>query len=245
MKEGIVKKSLTLLLTPLVLTSLVSCGPKKYTVVWQNYDETVLETDLKVKKGEMPQYDGETPTRETDETYVYEFTGWSPELTEVSEDAVYVATFKATPYYHISFVDYDNAVLYEATALEGETPEYKGNNPEREEDDQFSYEFNGWNPSIEVASKDTTYVATYTPIPLPVYHVIFVNYDDSILYETDVVKKQAAIYSGETPTKPEDDEFTYEFDGWDQDLSHIYSDVTTKAIFKDVAKENWGPIHWF
>lgn len=306
------KKSLTLLLTPLVLTSLVSCGPKKYTVVWQNYDETVLETDLKVKKGEMPNYDGATPTRETDETYVYEFTGWSPELTEVSKDIVYVAQykatahyhitfanydnatlyekeilegempqyvgeaptratddsyvyefigwspeltqvskdttfvaqFKATPYYHISFVDYDNTILYETTALEGETPKYKGDNPEREEDESFSYDFIGWTPNISAASQNTTYVATYKSTPLVYHHVTFVNYDDSVLYETDVVEGRAVTYKGETPTKPEDDEFKYEFEGWDQNLSPIMTDVTIKAKYKEIAKVPWGPIEW-
>ena len=238
------KKTLKLILSLFPLISLASCGPKRYTVTWQNYDESVLETDEKVKKGENPQYDGVTPTRETDETYVYEFTGWSPELTEVTEDVTYVATFKATPYYHISFVDYDNTSLYETTALEGETPEYKGTDPIRDEDDYYSYEFSGWSPSLSVASEDKTYVASYTSTLLPIYHVVFLNYDDSLLYEVDVIKKHAAVYEGTPPTKPEDDEFTYEFDGWDQDLSHILSDVTTKATYKYKAKEEWGPINW-
>ena len=239
------KVALKLLLSSFPLISLISCGPKKYTVIWQNYDETVLETDLKVKKGEMPEYNGTIPTRETDETYVYEFLSWSPELTEVSKDVTYVAIFKAIPYYHITFVDYDDTLLYETTALEGETPVYQGNNPEREEDDLFSYEFSGWTPSITSASQDTKYVAAYTATPLVYHHVTFVNYDDSVLYETDVVEGRAATYQGETPTQPDDDEFKYEFDGWDKDLSHIFSDVTTKATFKEVAKVPWGPIIWF
>ncbi len=77
------------------------------------------------------------------------------------------------------------------------------------------------------------------------YHVVFVNYDESTLYETDVLEGGTALYSGEEPTKAEDDEFTYEFDGWDKDLANIQSDTTFIAQFKAVAKENWGPIHWF
>lgn len=238
------KKSFKLLITSFALISLASCGPKKYTVTWQNYDETVLETDVKVKKGEMPQYNGAIPTRETDETYVYEFLGWSPELTEVSKDIVYVATFKATPHYHITFNDYDNALLYETEVLEGTVPQYVGDNPEREEDELFSYDFSGWTPSISAASRNATYVATYTATPLVYHHVIFVNYDDSVLYETDVVEGRAAIYKGETPTQPDDDEFRYEFEGWDQDISSVIADVTTKATYKTVVKVPWGPIEW-
>lgn len=238
------KNTFKLALSLFPLLSLMSCGPKRFTVTWQNYDETVLETDEKVKKGEMPQYDGATPTKPTDETYVYEFTGWSPELTEVSKDVTYAATFKATPYYHISFVDYDNTSLYETTALEGETPQYVGNNPERDEEEEFSYDFSGWTPNIGAASQNTTYVATYTATPLVYHHVTFVNYDDSVLYETDVVEGKAATYKGETPTQPDDDEFKYEFDGWDKDFSSIISDVTIKAKYKEIAKVPWGPIIW-
>ena len=77
------------------------------------------------------------------------------------------------------------------------------------------------------------------------YHVTFINYDDSVLYEVDVLEGTEAIYSGETPIKPEDDEFVYEFKGWDQDLTNIQAEMTTKAEYSYTAKENWGSIIWF
>ena len=77
------------------------------------------------------------------------------------------------------------------------------------------------------------------------YTVTFLNYNDDLLDEVQVLEGEEAHYSGTTPTKEEDDEFTYEFDGWDKDLKNIHSDVTTKAKYKNVSKENWGPIHWF
>ena len=77
------------------------------------------------------------------------------------------------------------------------------------------------------------------------FHVIFLNYDDSLLYEVDVEEGHEAIYCGETPIKPEDDEFTYEFKGWDQDLTNIRAEMTTKAEYSYTPKENWGSIIWF
>lgn len=77
------------------------------------------------------------------------------------------------------------------------------------------------------------------------YHVTFVNYDNSVLYEVDVLEGSEALYSGEDPVKEEDDEFTYEFIGWDVDLKTVSSDMTAKAVYEYHAKENWGPIHWF
>lgn len=77
------------------------------------------------------------------------------------------------------------------------------------------------------------------------YHVIFQNYDLTTLYETDVNQGEDVTYQGETPTKPEDDEFTYEFIGWDKSLENVLEDFTATAQYKEVPKENWGPIHWF
>ena len=77
------------------------------------------------------------------------------------------------------------------------------------------------------------------------YHVTFVNYDESVLYEVDVLEGSEALYSGEAPTKDEDDEFTYEFIGWDKELTNIQSNTTFTAQFNAVPKENWGPIIWF
>ena len=77
------------------------------------------------------------------------------------------------------------------------------------------------------------------------YTVTFLNYDGTQLQEIQVLEGEEAVYSGTTPTKEEDDEFTYEFEGWDKDLTNIQSNVTTKATYKYIAKENWGPITWF
>ena len=99
-----------------------------------------------------------------------------------------------------------------------------------------------------VSSDGDSISSQYLPpsqIPVTYYHVTFVNYDESVLYEAEVEKGNEAIYRGETPTKEEDDEFTYEFDGWDKELTNIQSDTTFVATFKPVAKENWGSIHWF
>ncbi len=76
------------------------------------------------------------------------------------------------------------------------------------------------------------------------YTVTFLNYDETPLQEVRVLEGEEAHYTGATPTREEDDEFKYEFDGWDRDLKNIQSNVTTKATYKLIAKENWGPIIW-
>ena len=63
-----------------------------YTVTWKNYDGTVLETDSDVARGSSPVYNGKTPTKTADGKE-YDFIGWSPALSEVTEDVTYTAQF--------------------------------------------------------------------------------------------------------------------------------------------------------
>lgn len=65
-------------------------GTEKYTVTWKNHDGTVLEKDLNVLNGTMPEYNGDTPTR----LGGYTFTGWTPTISVVTKDIEYTATFR-------------------------------------------------------------------------------------------------------------------------------------------------------
>ena len=65
--------------------------------------------------------------------------------------------------YSVVWKNYDGAVLYEDNnVLRGTTPEYRGAIPAKPADAQYTYTFNGWTPEVTVATKDTTYAATYT-----------------------------------------------------------------------------------
>lgn len=61
--------------------------------------------------------------------------------------------------------------------------------------------------------------------------VRFFNYDESILYQTRVDYDEPAVYEGPTPTRPDDDLYSYTFAGWDQDIDHIYSNLDVHAVY--------------
>ena len=66
-----------------------------YTIRFLNYDGTELQSSS-VKDGETPVYNGATPTRADSEQYTYTFTGWSPTIVAVTEEATYTAQYDST-----------------------------------------------------------------------------------------------------------------------------------------------------
>ena len=73
----------------------VTVNPVTYTVTFVNEDGTELQSNV-VESGETPVYHGETPEKSPTEEYTYTFAGWTPEITEATEDATYTATYTAT-----------------------------------------------------------------------------------------------------------------------------------------------------
>ena len=62
---------------------------REYTITWKNDDNTLIDT-TNVAYGMVPTHDD--PVKEADE-YIYTFAGWSPEVTAVTGDAIYTATY--------------------------------------------------------------------------------------------------------------------------------------------------------
>ncbi len=64
-----------------------------YTITFVNYDDTVLAT-ITVTRGDLPEYSGDTPVRESDADYHYVFESWGG-ISIASEDKTYTAQFTA------------------------------------------------------------------------------------------------------------------------------------------------------
>ena len=90
-----------LILAPVIALILSSCGggdgytpsQQTFTVIWENYDGSILEKDTEVPRGSWPEYNGRTPHKRSDEQYSYTFSTWSPQLTSVYKDITYVAQY--------------------------------------------------------------------------------------------------------------------------------------------------------
>ena len=150
----------------------------KYTVTWVNWDNKELEKDEDVPYGATPKYDGKEPTKAGNAQYSYKFTGWNPEVSEVTGDATYKATYtKEANIYKVTY-DLDGGEWTETT---NEFPyEYKATVevvktvPTRE-----GYKFSGWrseevtieNDAFTMPAKDVVLKAVWeanpTPTPIP------------------------------------------------------------------------------
>jgi hypothetical protein len=68
---------------------------KRCTITWKNGEDVIVTYQL--PRGTMAEYLGTNPTKDPDEGYTYTFTGWTPALAPVTENATYTAVYKSTP----------------------------------------------------------------------------------------------------------------------------------------------------
>ncbi len=130
-----------------------------YTVTFKNYDGSVIKT-AKYHYGDTVTAPVD-PTRAADNTYTYTFSGWDKELDSVTENTTYVATYMSMYIdYTIVFKDYDGTVLSEKTYHYGDEVTIP-DDPEREEDETYTYSFSGWNKEITEVKGNETYTATF------------------------------------------------------------------------------------
>ncbi len=73
-------------------TALFTPTVRTYTVRWV-VDGFIVKEKTDYRYGDMPVFDGETPTRASTPYFDFTFSGWSPEVSKVTKDITYVAQF--------------------------------------------------------------------------------------------------------------------------------------------------------
>ena len=99
------------------LTVTYSEEIQRFTVIWQDYDGTILETDTEVAYGTMAEYNGIEPSRESTEDIKYTFKGWCPEIGEVKADITYVAQYDVE-YQNIEDFKISDGIIMEYTGTD-------------------------------------------------------------------------------------------------------------------------------
>ncbi len=153
---------LTEVMSDATYTAIFNKKPKEYEILFKDWNGTQLRK-ANVAYGTMPEYTGATPERRGNAQYSYTFTGWSPELTEVTGNATYTAVYETVVnMYTVRFLDEDGTELENQLVAYGVVPAYQGETPTKEDDEEYRYIFAGWSPRVTAVTSDAAYYATYT-----------------------------------------------------------------------------------
>ena len=218
-------------------TASYSSAVNKYTVIWANWDGSVLETDTDVPYGTMPVYNGDTPEKPSTPQYAYTFAGWAPVLTSVNGNITYTATFtESIRKYTVVWKNWDETTIeVDINIPYGAEPSYDGVTPGRQASAQYTYVFNGWTPEISVVTGNITYTAVFSEV-LNHYNVVWVNWDETIL-ETDTYVPYGTVptFDSPEPTRPALDGVSYEFVGWTPEVVPVSGNTVYMALFVEAA----------
>ena len=186
---------------------------RNYTVTWLNADGTELEIDENVPYGTVPSFNAAEPTKAGNNQYSYTFTGWDKDnTTGITGDVTFTATYaEMVNKYLITWVN-DTATLKTEEVAYGEPPVFGEDNPTKEDTDEYSYEFVGWEPDIVPVAGEATYKANFTAT-LKQYQITWVNETGAEL-KNETLDYGAVPSYGEAPIKESDAQYTYEFAGW-------------------------------
>ena len=221
-----------------------------YTVTWKNGD-TVLKTET-LPYGATPKYEGDTPTKEMDDTYRYSFKGWDTEPSPVKGDVTYTAQFEATARVFHTVTFYPNGGEGEAKTQkfeQGFEQALAANDFTRE-----GYTFTGWDTATSgggQAYKDSAIIsidadmALFAQWQINTYTVIWLDENGNQLEKDENVEYGSVpTYNGEKPTKAADAQYTYTFKGWEDENgvllttdTKVTGNVTYKAVFDQTVNQ--------
>ena len=144
----------------------------------------------------------------------------------------------------VTFKTEDGTVLQSGFVDCGTNPIYKGTTPAKAEDDKYTSTFAGWSDgtktygptdTLPVVTDDATYTAVFDST-VKQYTIKFVDEDGTVLQSGDFNYGTTPSYTGSTPTKAEDDDYTYAFAGWTPAIVSVTGNTTYTATFTATAK---------
>ena len=137
----------------------------RYTVTFRDWDGTILRSE-EYSEGDTV-WAPPDPHRAADNTYTYTFSGWDKEITTVTGNAVYTATYKATWIdYTVTFKNEDGSTLATGSYHYGDLVNIPAD-PTKADDATYTYTFASWDKEITSVTGDATYTATYTKTAKP------------------------------------------------------------------------------
>ncbi|MBO7457928.1 MAG: leucine-rich repeat protein [Paludibacteraceae bacterium] len=182
-----------------------------WTVTFIDGNGNQIGEAQQVEEGQMPTLPNaaSVPAKNPTTEQVFEFNGkWEltngavvayPQTTYA--DITYTAQYDASPRpYTVKFVNYDGTTELDNQVINyGSTITYGGTTPTREQDAQYKYTFNGWDPAFEdgvtTVTGDMTFTATYSTITQKYAVAFYPSSADAVNGTNAYVQKQIAYGS--------------------------------------------------
>ena len=225
---------------------------QRFTITWLNWDGDTIksytydpntgepeEVEYSVTYGTQAEFLGSNPTREPNDDYTYDFTGWAPALGKVTSNVTYTATYTEQPRkYAIIFTNEGGDEIERHLLKHNEIPVCE-NVPTR------TGHTLQWEPALAAVTGDTMYRATWLEVPPTEYEITFVDYNGTKVLQRGNVAVgtmptaptiTAGIPAGSTG-KPVTSEFTYVFDHWSPAVEEVTQAMTYTAVYREVQRE--------
>ena len=220
-----------------------------YTITWIVNDN--LQDTTTCYYGDTPEAPSTLDTsKEEDEAYTYEFSGWSPTIVAVDDDATYTAQYTPTLKQFTYSIKANKTTLVNDTTVDYGTSIVFPENPEQYNymEGHYEYVFDKWvikdtDTTPTTVTQDMVIVASYTQLPRP-YTVTWYDKDNNIIQVnngTELVDSLTVRYNEEvdvslalpnTPAsyieKINNRDRLFSFNGWEID-GNLYTASTYKV----------------
>ena len=190
-----------------------------YTITWQNWDGSILQVDENIPYGTSPSYNGQVPTKDGNERYFYIFDGWEPNISDVTCDITYVAHFSQNiNQYTVTFKNYNGDILFTSVVDYGMSAVYVGDVPNRDDENQYSYVFNGWSDNFDVVTSNFDVFAQYDRFTK--YEFIYASGESEVvkIAEGDLIEDNLPEH---TPTTTKS-LTRYYYENWNRDGEYSF-----------------------
>jgi|GEM_PF-6537785 len=219
--------------------------------VWNTYTVTVTNGTADPERTE----EGTTVTVTlTEPDTGWHFVGWQSEDVELTQEQQTAESFTFTmpaadvtieavlekDKYEITFSDWNGETLWTTEVPYGERFTYGGQTPARDEDEQNTYAFAGWdnggddvyglNDTLPGPTGPVTYTATYTST-VREYDITFLDWDGTELLTAAFPYGENPVYTATSmPEREPDAQFTYSFTGWTDGESDYPADAVLPEV---------------
>lgn len=207
---------------------------KKYIVVFQDEDNTVLKTTFVSAGGtaqppDIPAKKGET------EHYETVFARWDTDYSRVENNLVVKAVYEEVPKKYLVMYFHENDRLLGMESVPYGSPAKAEIYPEKKEDEEYEYIFERWSRPLDCIKGDTNVRAVFQK-KRKVFRVRFFHEDGSLLKEEQVAYGKRAETPDE-PKKERDAVYHYLFQGWSQPTIRVTENMDIYAVFSAIYNE--------